>query len=162
MFVVLVLVQVLICNHITLFNVAVPFIYIFFIIRLPIGLNLNLLYTLSFLLGFLIDIFSDTLGVNSLASVLLAAVKKPVFYSYISRDDKTVNIMPCLATLGWAVYCKYLLSMTAIFCLLVFSIEFFSFASIKDITIMALSSTVLSFLLILAIDSIITTRRERL
>ncbi len=162
LFVVLILVQVLICNHIILFNVAAPFLFIFLIIRLPLGLSNNLLFTISFFLGFIIDIFSDTLGVNSLAAVILAAVKKPVFYAYIPRDDKTVEVMPCLATLGWAVYCKYLITMTAIFSFLVFSIEFFNFASIKEIIIMTVSSTVLSFLLILAFDSIIITRRERL
>ncbi|MDE7381676.1 MAG: rod shape-determining protein MreD, partial [Muribaculaceae bacterium] len=132
-FIILVLLQVLICNHIALFNVAIPFLFIFFIIRLPLGLGTNWLYTLSFFLGFFIDIFSDTLGVNSLASVLLASVKKPVFYAYIPRDDKTVNVMPCLATLGWIIYTKYLITMTTIFSFLVFSIEFFSFGSIKDI-----------------------------
>lgn len=162
LFIVMLLAQVLICNHIALFNVAIPFIFIFFIIRLPINLSLNWLYTLSFLLGFGIDLFSDTLGINALACVLLAAVKRPVFYAYVPKDDRTAAITPSMATLGWATYTKYLLSMTAIFCLMVFSIEYFSFASVKDILIMTAASTLLSFLLLVGLDSLIFNRRERL
>lgn len=161
-FIVLVLAQVLICNHIALFNVAIPFIFIFFILRMPMNMSLNLLYTFSFLLGFLIDVFSDTPGINSLACVILAAVKRPVFFAYVPRDDRTTSVVPGMASLGWAVYTKYALSMTAIYCLLVFSIEYFSFASVKDILIMTVSSTLLSFVLLLALDSLIFNRRERL
>lgn len=155
LFPVLVLIQALVCNHIMLFDVAVPFVFIYFIIRLPIGMSKNLLFTLAFLMGFLVDIFSDTPGVNSLSSVLLAGVKQPVFYAYVTRDDKTKYITPCIKSIGWQDYAKFILTMTAIFSLLNFSIEYFSFAGIKDITLMTLGSTVLTFLLLYAIDSLV-------
>lgn len=162
LFIALVLIQVLICNHIALFNVAVPFLFIFFIIRLPLDLKTDWLLTLSFLLGFCVDLFSDTPGVNALACTLLAIVKRPVFFAYVPRDDKTAELTPTLSTMGWATYSKYLVTMSAIFSLLAFSIEYFNFASVKDIIIMSASSTLLSFLLIVAADSLISTRRERL
>lgn len=155
LFVLLVLLQVLICNHIMIFNVAVPFIFIYFIIRLPIGMSRNLQLTLAFLIGFLVDIFSDTPGICSLASVILAAVKQPVFYAYVDRDDKTKEITPSIATLGWQNYSKFILTMSAIFCLLTFSIEYFNFATIKDIAFMTLGSTLLTVLLIYGIDNLI-------
>lgn len=161
-FIVVVLLQVLIFNHVALFSVAVPFIFILFLIRLPLDFNLNLLYTLAFLLGFSIDLFSDTPGVNSLSCLILAAMKRPIFYAYVPRDDKTVNMIPSLSTMGWAVYSKFLISMTSLFCLLNFSIEYFSFASVNEIIIMTAASSVLTFLIIMAADSLIVTRRERL
>lgn len=161
-FVAVILLQVLILNHIMLFNVAFPFVFIFFLIRLPLNMHLNWLYTLAFLLGFIVDVFSDTPGLNSLSCLIFAAVKKPVFYLYVPRDDKTVNIMPCLSSLGWSVYTKFLITMTAIYCLVCFSIEYFSFASVKEILILSVCSTVLSFLLVLACDSLVVTNRERL
>lgn len=161
LFVIMVLVQALICNHIALFNVAVPMIFIYFIIRLPIGINQSLLYTLSFLLGFTIDLFSDTPGVNALACTLLAVMKRPAFYAYVQRDDRSEDTVPCLSSLGWAVYSKFLLTMVAGYCLMAFSIEFFSFADVKDVLIMAGSSSLLTFLLLLGIDSLIITKREK-
>lgn len=158
----LLLVQVLICNHIALFNLAVPFIFIYFILRLPIGLNSNLLFTLAFAMGLCVDLFSDTPGLNSLCCTLLALAKKPCFYAYVTHDDKTADIMPAVSTLGWAVYSKFLITCTTLYCLLLFSIDYFSFASVKDIAIMAVASSLLTFLLILAADSLFMPRRERL
>lgn len=157
-----VLLQILIFNHIVLFNVAIPFVFIFFIIRLPINLNLNLLYTFAFLAGFLVDLFSDTPGVNALSSLFTSALKRPVFFAYVTRDDKTIGISPSLSSLGWATYSKFLISMTAIFCLLNFSIEYFNFASVKEIAVMTASSTLLSFILIIAADSLVSTRSEHI
>jgi rod shape-determining protein MreD len=158
LFILLLLAQVLICNHIAIFNVAVPIIFIYFIIRLPIDVGKGLLFTLAFLMGFCVDMFSDTPGVNSLASTLLAALKRPVYYAYVQRDDKTMTLLPSISTLGVATYCKYLLSMVGIYCLLAFTIEYFNFADVKDIVILSASSCLLTFIMLLAIDCLIINK----
>lgn len=155
MFPLLILLQVLICNHIMLFHLAVPFLFIYFIVRFPIGFSQNLSMTLAFLLGFLVDLFSDTPGVNALACTLLAALKPTVFYAYVPRDDKTKRIEPSISSIGWQNYSKFLITLSAIFCLLEFGIEYFSFASIQDIVLMTLCSTVLTFLVILGVDCLL-------
>lgn len=161
LFVVLVLLQVLIFNHILLFGVAVPLIFIYFIISLPIGINLNLLYTLSFLIGFIVDVFSDTMGLNSLSCILMSVVKTPVFYAYIPRDDESRFMYPSIRSMGWMNYSKYLISMTAIYCLLLFVIEYLSFASFGLILLMFAGSTILSFFLMLAAESIFMAGIEK-
>lgn len=154
LFFILILAQVLICNHIMLFNVAVPFIFIYFIIRLPMSLNTNWLLTLSFLAGLIVDIFSDTPGLNAMSCTILAIAKKPAFFAYIPRDDRTKDVDPSINSLGISVYSKFLLTMVTIYCLLVFTIEYFSFAAVREIVIMGAASSVLTFLLILSIDSL--------
>lgn len=154
----LILAQVLIFNHILLFDVALPLVFIYLIIKLPINLNLNWLFTLSFLVGLFIDIFSDTPGVNSLACTILAAIKRPMFYAYIPRDDRTTQIHPSVSSLGIAVYSKFLLTLVTIYCFLVFSIEYFNYADVKDIVIMSVSSSVLTFVLLLGIDSLMFSK----
>lgn len=154
LFIILILVQVLICNHIVLFNVAIPIVFIYLIIRLPINLNSGWLYTIAFMAGFLVDLFSDTLGVNSLACTLLAALKRLVYFAYVPRDDKTKTMTPTVSELGLGTYCKFLLTMVLIYSILAFSIEFFNFADVKSIVIMAACSTAFSFLILLSIDSL--------
>lgn len=158
LFIILLMVQVLICNHIAIFNVAVPIIFIYFIIRLPVSLGQGMLFTLAFFLGFAVDIFSDTPGVNSLACVILAALKKPIYYAYVARDDKTKNLIPSVASLGVGVYSKFLITMVGVYCLLLFSIEYFNFADVKEIVILSASSAALSFVTLLAIDSLILSK----
>ncbi len=158
--IILILVQILICNHIHLFNVAVPFVFIYVILRLPMTLSTNRLLTWAFISGFIVDLFSDTPGVNSLACTLIAGAKRPFLYAYIPKDDRTKDIQPSIANLGFADYAKYAFSMTVLYCFLVFIIEYFNFAGVKDIVIMASSSSILSFALILGIDSLMVTKRD--
>lgn len=62
LFIVLVLVQALLMNHIVLFNCAVCYIFIYFMVKLPPYMNTYLQLTLGFLLGLSIDMLSDTPG----------------------------------------------------------------------------------------------------
>lgn len=153
LFVSMVLVQVLICNNILLFGVAVPFIFIYFIIVLPLNTSLNLLLIISFLLGFTIDIFSDTMGLYSLSSLVLAALKKPVFYLYVPKDDK-FNIYPSISEMGWENYLKFILTLSALFCLMVFGIELFGFASFGRIIALSSESALFTIVLIITVDAL--------
>ena len=122
------------------------------------SMGLSSLFTISFLLGLCIDIFSDTPGVNALACTLVAAVKRPVFYAYIDKDDHTKRIIPSVSTMGLGKYSKYLLTMTVIYCLLLFSIEYFNFADVKDIVILTGASALLSFIILLATECLIFSK----
>lgn len=155
LFIVLALIQALILNHVVLFNVAICFAFIYFIIRLPLSLGGNLLLTLSFLLGLTVDILSDTAGVNALACTILAVVKKPVFFAYEQHDDKIRDIEPGINSMGWLNYSKFLLSMSAIYSLLALTLEFFSFADFATVILLAAASTVFTFVMLLATDSLI-------
>lgn len=117
-------------------------------------LSVSWLMTWGFFAGLTVDIFSDTLGVNSLACTLLAMLKRPMLYAYVPRDDRTKDIVPALASLGFSVYGKYLFSMSTVYCLLAFTIEYFNFADVKEIVIMTACSAVLTFLILLGIDSL--------
>lgn len=157
----LILVQVLVCNHIILFNVAMAFIFIYIIISLPMDLSTNWLLTWAFLSGLAVDIFSDTPGVNALACTILAMLKRPMLYAYVPKDDRTKDIVPTLASLGFGIYGKYLLSMVVIYCILVFSIEYFNYADVKEIVIMSAGSAAFTFLILLGVDSLIVTHRGK-
>lgn len=154
LFIVLVLIQVLVCNNVLLFGVAVPFIFIYFILAFPLDTNINILMIIAFLLGFFIDLFSDTLGLNSMACLILAIARKPVFYAYMPREDKFISAVPSISLMGWVSFLKYILTISAIYCFLIFFIEMLSFASFGRMFIMALSSTILTMLLIVAIDAL--------
>ena len=152
LFVICVITQVLI------FHVAFPIVFIYFIIRLPIYLGLQWVFILSFLLGLCVDIFSDTPGVNALASTLISAIRKPLYYAYVNKDDLTSRIIPCVSMMGIIDYAKYLISFVIIYCILAFTIEYFSFANVKSLVIMVGASGLFSFVILLAIDCLIPNK----
>ena len=158
LFVSCLLLQVLIFNNIILFHVAIPLVFVYFILRLPINMKLAIVFTLAFFLGLFVDIFSDTPGINALACTLIAAIRKPVYYAYVPKDDITERLVPSVSSLGFLTYCKYLMTFVFIYCLLIFSIEYFSFADVKDIVILSLSSSILTFIILLATDCLIPAK----
>lgn len=154
LFVVLVVTQVLVFNHLCLFNVAVPLVFIYFIIKLPVNLSANWAMTVSFLLGLMVDIFSNTQGMNALACTILAAVRLPILRLYFPREDDMSNPEPSLRTLGPGVYMKYLITVTALYCALFFLIEAFTFYNWGLMMLRIAASTLLTFIILLAFDSL--------
>jgi rod shape-determining protein MreD len=71
-FVLLLLVQVVICNNINFLGYINPYIYIIFIFLFPIKENRLILLIVSFILGMLVDMFSDSGGVHAASAVFLA------------------------------------------------------------------------------------------
>lgn len=70
-----VLIQILILNEILFFTYINPFLYIILIIALPLSTPKWILLIYAFILGFLIDIFSDSIGFHSTATILTAFIK---------------------------------------------------------------------------------------
>ena len=161
LFVALTLLQV-VCNHICIFGVAIPVVYIYFLIRLPINLSVNWAMTLAFILGLTIDVFSNTQGMNALACVVATAQRRPVFSLYFAREDDLPNPIPSIHTLGIGIYIKYLLSMVLIYCFFIFAIQAFTLHNVQLTIMRIVASTTLSTLLIFGIDSLDTKREKRL
>lgn len=159
LFVLLVVSQVVIFNHICLFNVAVPLVFIYFIIKLPVTLSVNWVLTLSFILGLTVDIFSDTQGMNALTCTILAGLRLPVLRLYFPREDDMSNPEPSLRNLGPAVYMKYLLTAVTIYCIIFFLIETFTFFNWGLMVLRMIFSSLLTFIILLSIDSL--TGRDR-
>ncbi|MBR2084353.1 MAG: rod shape-determining protein MreD [Muribaculaceae bacterium] len=77
LFIVLTVLQ-LVCNKIVLWGVAMPVVFIYLILRLPVNLHGGWVLTIAFFSGLIIDIFDNTPGMNALACTLMAAVRRPV------------------------------------------------------------------------------------
>ena len=157
MFIALTLCQVVVFNHICLFNVAVPLVFIYFIVKLPVTLGISWVMTLSFLLGLTVDIMSNTQGMNSLACTVLAVTRLPVLHLYMPRQDTLSNPEPSIRTLGPAIFMKYAITLTAIYCTLFFIIEAFAFFNPVHMILKIASSTLLTFIVIMAIDGFATS-----
>lgn len=154
MIVSMILVQVLVCNHIMLFSLAVPIIFFYPILRLPMSMSVKAVMTVAFFIGLIMDIFSDTPGVNTISCTVLAVVRRPVFHSFTGNDEALAGVSPCIATLGFWTLFKYLLICTPIYCLLSIGLEYFTFVSLQRTLSIIGASSLLSFILMLGVDSL--------
>lgn len=161
MFIVLVLMQVIVFNHLTLWGMALPLVFIYWIFSLPVGTGSVTAMSLAFILGLTVDVFSDTPGQNALACTILAAVRKPVLRLYFPREEDLTDPEPSMTSLGAAVYMKYAITLTAIYCTTFFVVEAFTFFNLWRLLINIVCSTILTFILILATDSLTHITREK-
>jgi len=113
-FLLLVPAQAVIFNHLALFNVALPIVFIYIVIMLPVTLGTNWSTTIGFLAGLAVDIFCDTAGVNALACTVLAFCRKPIFHLYVSIDDDLAGRSPSTRSMGHGAFMKFLVTMVLI------------------------------------------------
>ena len=74
-FIVLVAIQVFILNNIQLGGVINPYLYILFLLTLPVQTPRLLLLLIGFALGISIDMFQNSTGIHAFACVLIAFFK---------------------------------------------------------------------------------------
>lgn len=126
-FAALVLLQVMILDHINFNGFINPYLYIAFIIFLPLRLNSVYVLVFSFLLGLGVDIFNDSGGVHAGASVALAYLRPLVVrLSFgINYDLNTIKLNSAkLNTQISYVFIMVFLHHFIMFCLAYFSLNY--------------------------------------
>ncbi len=160
LFLALLLLQ-LVCNKIVLFNVAMPVVFIYLILRLPVNLHSGWVLTIAFFTGLILDIFNNTPGMNALACTILAAVRRPVINVFVSREDDMNIPIPSVDSMGAGDYFKYMATLVTLYCALIFLIQAFTLHNIALTLLRIASSSVLSIIIILGLDTLVSTRREK-
>ncbi len=148
-----ILVQVLILNHIHLFNVATPLVYVYFILLFPRNQQRWVSILLAFFLGLILDSFCNTPGETAFA-LTLTAFLQPYFLSLYLERDNSDNFTPSMAKMGFMKYATYVLLLTFIFCFTLFTLEAFSFFNWAQWLLCILGSWGVTSLIIIAIDSV--------
>ena len=149
----LVLLQVLILNNVHIGGYATPFLYVYFILKFPSGTSRNELMLWAFFLGLMIDIFSNTPGMNAAATVALASLR-PTFLRLFMPRDAFENIVPSIKSMGIVPFLKYLVVSVFIHHAILLTIEFFSFAHIGTLLLRIVASALLTVTCIMAIEGV--------
>ncbi len=154
MFMVLVLIQVLILNQVHFSGYINPAIYILFIMLLPISIQRYLLLILAFIIGLTVDIFSDSLGIHSAASVFIAYIRPSVIRIISSREEDR-NDYPGLKQnkLTWFLY--YTTLMVFIHHLIIFYLDYFTFSHFFHTLLKVVMSSLFSIFMVILSQYII-------
>ena len=151
-FILLVLAQVLVLNNIQFLGFINPYIYILFIISLPVRMPRWSALLLAFILGLTIDVFSNTPGMHASAAVLIAFLRNGIIQLFITIDEGN-NPTPSYYTFSVAPYIKYVVFMVLIHHTTLFLLEAFSFAHFWLMLFKIILSSLVTILLILGIQS---------
>ncbi len=125
-FVVVVLLQVLFLNNVYLTSWCNPYVYIFFLLSLPVVFPRWADLILGFVLGMTIDVFCNTLGMHTFATVLIAYFRQPIIKLLVSDEEQIIRL-PSVVTFGPEAYLKYMLFLTLMHHLTLFALESLTF-----------------------------------
>ena len=160
-FVILVLFQVLVINHIRLGGYVHPYVYMVFIMLLPFNTPKWQLLVLGFVLGLTVDFFTGTLGLHAGATTLMAFCR-PSIISLISGNQKFENIPePKLGPLDGMWFFRYVLCLVLIHHFALFFLESFSFRLIGQVLLRIVLSVPVSIFLIMMIFYIFKSEKKK-
>jgi len=150
MFVFLVLLQVLLFNQINFGGFLNPYVYLLFILLLPVSMPRYLVLLLSFLLGLTVDWFSNTPGLHASATVWMGFMRTPVI-SLITQRESEQSDFPGLQQTGWVWFITYVSFLVIIHHFFLFFVEVFSFENFFRTMLRSVASSAFTiFLLILS------------
>lgn len=157
LFVVLVLLQTLLLNRINLFGIATPVLYIYFLLKLPVGRTPYSVIMVAFLMGLIIDIFLNTPGMNAAAITIVATFRKNILGLFFEREGHDEFVPGIYAAAG--PFVRFTIFMVLLHIALLFFIESFTLFNLKNTLLRIVTSSVVTIPLIFALDSLMFRRK---
>jgi rod shape-determining protein MreD len=151
-FILLILLQLLLFNNIQFSGYVNPYVYILFILLLPVEIPSWLLLIISFTTGLIIDLFSGTPGMHSSAT-LMAGFFRPYVLRVISpRDGYEAGASPSMIDYGFRWFLSYTLLIVLIHHTTLFYLEVFRLSEFFRTILRIFLSSLFSISFILLIE----------
>lgn len=152
-FVLLILAQALVLNHIRLFGYVTPLIYTYIIMPIPRDYPKWAILLIGFTMGLCVDIFSNTPGVAASALTLISLIRPYLLEMFMQRESDP-SLIPSIKTLGILDYSSYVIILIAVHCLVFFSLEMFTYFNWQQWLKCIGGSSILTFILVLVCDNL--------
>ena len=154
------LLQVALLKSFVLFNTAFCFLYVAFILFLPIEINTLALMLIGFALGFMVDIFYDSLGLHASTLVLIAYLRN-YWLSVISpQGGYDAGTGPTLAVNGVQWFLVYTLPLIFLHHFVLFFVEAGGFSVFWYTMLKVIGSLLFTMTVIIVIQYLSTERRS--
>lgn len=150
--IVLVLLQVLLFNNIQFSGYVNPYIYIIFILLLPVEIPSWLLLLLSFGTGMIIDLYSGSPGMHSSASVLAGFVRPYVLRLISPRDGYETGAQPSMLIYGFRWFLLYSVIIVIVHHTALFYLEVFRFTDFFRTLLRVMLSSGFTIIFVLIIE----------
>lgn len=152
LFVVLLLVQGLVLNHIHLFDCATPLLYIILVLHFRRNQSRWSALLWSFCLGLCVDVFANTPGVAAASMTFLGLVQPYLFELFVPRDSAE-DLEPSMRTIGITSFLWYAFVMVLVYCILFFTLETFNFFNWLQWLECISGSTLLTYALVVVLEN---------
>ncbi len=146
-YILLMILQVFLFDQLQFMGVCHPFIYILFLLMMPITLPHSVDMLIGAMVGLIMDVFSNSLGIHTSACILLMFLR-PYLLETILNDKDRLNEQISTRVVGSEAMGKYLAILIIIHHLMVFILSAWSWAHIGFVLLETLVSALITFIFI--------------
>ena len=142
------LLQVLLFDQLQLLGVCHPYIYILCLLMMPITLPHSVDMIIGAIIGLVMDVFCNSLGIHTAACILLMFVR-PYLIGAIVNDKDRLNEQISLHAIGMEAMLKYVILLVVLHHLTVFALGAWSWQHIGFVILETLVSSTVTILVIM-------------
>lgn len=154
------LLQVMLLKNFVLFNTAFCFLYVAFILLLPVETNTLALMVVGFVLGFMIDIFYDSLGIHASTLVLIAFLRNYWLSAITPQGGYDAGSGPSLVVNGVQWFLVYTLPLIFLHHFVLFFLEAGGFSVFWYTMVKVIGSLLFTMTVIILIQYLFADRRR--
>lgn len=158
-YVLLVLLQVLVFNNYAFLGYMNPYIYLIFLLYLPTSISRTSILILSFCLGLSIDLFENTGGIHTSATLVIGFIR-PFLLKAVSRRQGNDLENISLKNMALPNMLIYTSAAVVIHHFLMFWLEEFSFNNFGIVLLRTLYSSIFTLVFVIVIQLWNFRRRE--
>ena len=151
--IVVMLLQVLLFDQLQLLGVCHPYIYILCLLMMPITLPHSVDMIIGAIIGLVMDVFCNSLGIHTAACVLLMFIR-PYLIGVIVNDKDRLNEQITLRAIGMEAMIKYVIILVLIHHLTVFALGAWSWNHIGFVLLETLVSSLITISVIIGYNAL--------
>jgi len=152
-YIVVMLLQVLLFDQLQLLGVCHPYIYILCLLMMPITLPHSVDMIIGAIIGLVMDVFCNSLGIHTAACVLLMFIR-PYLIGVIVNDKDRLNEQITLRAIGMEAMIKYVIILVLIHHLTVFALGAWSWNYIGFVLLETLVSSLITISVIIGYNAL--------
>lgn len=154
------IVQIIFLKNLALFGVAFVFIYLLGILILPVSIKTSPLLFIAFILGLIVDVFYETIGMHAAAATLLAFFRA-VWLQAISPTGGYLDTEePSLNEMGVVWFITYSFPLIFLYSLVFFSADQWGTSGLLGVLNKSFFSSILTCLLAILVQVLFFKRRR--
>lgn len=152
-YIIVMLLQVLLLDQLQLWGACHPYVYIICLLMMPITLPHSVDMVIGAVVGLIMDVFCNSLGVHTAACILVMFIR-PYLISAIINDKDRLNEQISLRAIGMEALIKYVVIMVLIHHLTVFLLAAWSWNHIGFVMVETVVSSSITISLIIAYNAL--------
>lgn len=153
-FLLLCLLQVFVFNHVHIAGAATPMPYVYMLLLLTDRTPRWAYVLTGFLLGLVIDVFSNTPGMAAASCCLTGLLAPPLLKGVAPETEDNEVLTAAAAAIGWGRFLLLSFSVALVNCSAFFLVESFSFFNWPYLLTSIAGSTALTWLFLIAMELI--------